>query len=308
MNFDHYSLGASLYVPAVHESLLAVGNGIKYSNLRSVIFCTEDSITAEQVPEALNSLARVLPQLKKSAGPMRFIRVRNPHILGRVLTLDGIENIHGFVIPKVTADNINQYLSQLTIRDPYMIMPTLETREVFDLGEMIRLREILMGNSVQKRIFSIRIGGNDLLNCLGLRRSPMQTIYQTALGQLITTLCGTFKPYGFNLTAPVFEGLNHEQTLKDEVAQDLQYGLFGKTAIHPNQIDLIESAYKVRMEELEMAEAIVEPNAPAVFKMNDTMCEPATHRQWAMSILRRADIYGVIGEQVRIKLALASAR
>ncbi|MDU2023758.1 MAG: HpcH/HpaI aldolase/citrate lyase family protein, partial [Leclercia adecarboxylata] len=35
----------------------------------------------------------------------------------------------------------------------------------------------------------------------------------------------------------------------------------------------------------------------AVFKSQGAMCEPATHRRWAASILERARIYGMIPEQ-----------
>ena len=40
----HKSMGASLYVPANHKSLLQVANGEKLPQARSLIFCTEDSV------------------------------------------------------------------------------------------------------------------------------------------------------------------------------------------------------------------------------------------------------------------------
>ena len=56
---------------------------------------------------------------------------------------------------------------------------------------------------------------------------------------------------------------------------------------------MIEQAFKVQPADLEEAQAIVKPDAPAVFKMNERMCEPTTHRAWAMDILNRATIYGI---------------
>ena len=38
---------------------------------------------------------------------------------------------------------------------------------------------------------------------------------------------------------------------------------------------------------------IVSDVAPAVFKHNDAMCEPATHYKWAVNILERAKWHGV---------------
>jgi hypothetical protein len=41
---DAYRLGGSLYVPATHRDVLNIANGLKWPELRSVIFCTEDAI------------------------------------------------------------------------------------------------------------------------------------------------------------------------------------------------------------------------------------------------------------------------
>jgi len=72
-------------------------------------------------------------------------------------------------------------------------------------------------------------------------------------------------------------------------------GLFGKTAIHPNQIPVIEAGFRVSPKDLEEAKRILMPDAAAVFKMNGRMCEPTTHTKWAQAIVERAGIYGVKG-------------
>ena len=43
------------------------------------------------------------------------------------------------------------------------------------------------------------IGGNDLLNLLGLRRQRGHTLYETPLGAVIARLVTTFKPHGFRV-------------------------------------------------------------------------------------------------------------
>jgi citrate lyase beta subunit len=142
-------------------------------------------------------------------------------------------------------------------------------------------------------VLAVRIGGNDLLNLLGVRRSSHRTIYETAVGPTIAMLAGTFLPYGLPLTAPVFEGLAHPEVLLEEVERDLAHGLVGKTAVHPAQVSLIESAYAVRAEELEMTDQLLDPQGPAVFRMHDAMCEEATHVRWAESVRARARLFGV---------------
>ena len=210
MKKTQFDLGASLYVPATYEppTLVAIGNGEKYPLLRSLIYCTEDSVRADELSAALNNLRKALPDLNDMQRPMRFIRVRSPHVLGRCLATRGIEKIDGFVLPKLTADNLLQYVNQLGDGSPFSLMPTLETKEVFDYREMNKLRRMLQKNSrLRERILCLRIGGNDLLNCLGVRRDPRRTIYQTPVGDVIARLAGEFIPHGFGLTAPVFESM-----------------------------------------------------------------------------------------------------
>ncbi|WP_375767277.1 HpcH/HpaI aldolase/citrate lyase family protein [Archangium gephyra] len=287
-------LGASLYVPASRCDLLAIANGLRHPELRSVIFCTEDSIRADDLERALEQLATVLPRFGPRPHTRRFIRVRNADVLRRILPMPGIERIDGFVLPKVTRHNLPEYLTELE-GTRFLVMPTLETAEAFDQVEMRHLQRLLMAETIRPRILALRIGGNDLLNLLGVRRSPRRTIYDTAVGPTIAMLAGTFRPHGLPLTAPVFEGLAHPEVLLEEVERDLAHGLFGKTAVHPDQVSLIESAYAVSPEELEMAERVLAEGAPAVFRMHDTMCEEATHARWAEMIRARAELYGLTG-------------
>lgn len=291
---NHLQLGASLYVPALSHNLVDIANG-KNFQLRSVIFCTEDSIHLEQVEKAIDNLKAALPNFR-TVPILRFIRVRNFYVMERLLSSEGIKNIDGFVIPKATRKNLSEYINLLGDYAPYVLMPTLETHEVFDATEMKKLRNFLSSDTIRPRILSLRIGGNDLLNLLSLRRSCNGTIYDSPLREIISILVRTFKPYGFNLTAPVFEGLSHPDVLRAEVELDLAYGLFGKTAIHPEQVAVIESAYAVKEEELKMAFKVLSDDAPALFRMNDTMCELATHRRWAGMVVERYKLYGIVGK------------
>ena len=97
----------------------------------------------------------------------------------------------------------------------------------------------------------------------------------------VARLTTTFLPYGFALSAPVFEHFDDPEPLGREIKADLNHGLTGKTSVHPDQVPLIEGHYRVHPEDLEVARQILRPNAPGVFKLRQSMCEPATHRSWA---------------------------
>lgn len=284
-------MGASLYVPACHKDLLAIANGEKLSNVRSLILCTEDAVSDRDLSYALFNLALTLANMHRDVAAQRFVRVRNPEVMGKILAMPDSEKLTGFVLPKATRYNFDAYFKQVR-NTSFMLMPTLETAEVFNDWEMRHFRKVLEAPDVRSHILALRIGGNDLLALLGLRRPRDMTIYKTPLGPIISRLVTTFRPYGFVLTAPVCEHLDNPELLEQEVKEDLVHGMVGKTAIHPSQISLIESHYRVHPNDIEAARAILEADSPAVFKMHNSMCEVTTHRAWAEATMTREQVFG----------------
>lgn len=285
------ALGATLYLPGTRQQLAPIALGQRYDKLRSAVICLEDSIRPDEVPAAMTNVAGLLEALPgDGSGPMLFIRPRDPAMLEALLRLEGIDRVEGFVIPKATADSLPDYLA-CPLLDRHRLMPTLETREIFDPAEVRRLRDQLL--AIQPRVLAIRIGGNDLLQTLGARRSTVRTLYEGPLAATVAGLAAAFAPYGFFLSAPVFEHFESEALLREEVERDIEHGLLTKTVIHPGQIAIVEAAYAVSRGELAEARAILAPDSPAVFAVSGSMCEPATHRLWALTIVRRAEIFGV---------------
>jgi len=289
---EYLQLGASLYVPATRLDLPGIANGERLGPLRSVIFCVEDAVASGHLSQAMQHLRQLLAALQPSK-TRRFIRVRNPQVLAELLEMPGINMIDGFVLPKVTCGNLQAYLDHFSASSRHWLMPTLESPEVFDPQEMRRLRDALERSPVRDRILALRIGGNDLLNLLRLRRSPGSTVYETPLRHVIARLATIFVPADFQLSAPVFDCLNDEATLLREIVHDLQHGLYSKSAVHPEQVRWIESAYAVSRQDLNVAESILSESAPAVFRMHDLMCEPATHHAWARIVVARSKLFGV---------------
>ncbi|HET8700721.1 MAG TPA: HpcH/HpaI aldolase/citrate lyase family protein [Nitrococcus sp.] len=289
----HYmGLGATLYMPATRADLVPLLNQEKLPGLRSLVVCTEDTVPEREVGAALGNLDATLEQLAP-APLMRFVRPRNSKVLHEIVRMPGIGAIDGLVLPKVDETNIFTY-AEAAAKVPWLtLMPTIETEVAFDRGRLERLRALLaqLGNPV----LCVRIGGNDLLQLLGLKRPKHMMIYDTPLRTVINDMIVVFRPAGYELSSPVFEHLDHWQTLRREVEMDIVYGLWSKTAIHPTQVGMIEAAYRVSEGEYAMAEKILAENAPAVFKMNGQMCEPTTHRGWATRIRKRAELYGVHG-------------
>lgn len=290
-----FALGATLYMPATRLDLLDVVMRRKLTQLRSLVVCLEDAVAEVDVTEALLNLKSLLKGInaqggRPANGPLVFVRPRSHAMAAQLNDWSLIDNVDGFVAPKLNMASLGAWERAIT-RPGLMLMPTLETADVYDPAAMVELREALAG-PLQERIIALRIGGNDLMGCLGVRRSPAMTLYQSPMSYVIPMLCGVMGQR-FALTAPVFERMDNLALLEEELALDIAHGLVGKTAIHPCQIDTIHRALRVSVEDLNAARLILSENAAAVFKHDGAMCEPATHWRWARNIVARAEWHGV---------------
>ncbi|AYQ41716.1 citrate lyase [Burkholderia aenigmatica] len=291
-----FALGATLYMPATRSDILDVVFGTRIPELRSLVVCLEDAVAAIDVESALANLQSLLMDIdarggRVESGPLLFVRPRDAAMAAVLSDWPLMKHVDGFVVPKLTLRSLSAWENAVSHPDLYL-MPTLETADVYDPVAMVELGQALKAN-LNQRIIALRIGGNDLMGCLGLRRNPATTLYSTPLGYVIPMLAGIMGAQGFALTAPVFEQLATPHLLKEELELDIAHGLVGKTAIHPSQIRIIQEALRVSLDDFNCAKLIVNDAAPAVFKHNDAMCEPATHHKWAVNILERAKWHGV---------------
>ncbi|MBD8491932.1 HpcH/HpaI aldolase/citrate lyase family protein [Pseudomonas syringae] len=295
--FSPYALGATLYMPATRDDILEVVVAQRIPELRSLVVCLEDAVAPVDVDTALANLRHVLLRIeayggRPEGGPLLFVRPRDEHMARVLNDWPLMKHVDGFVVPKLSLGNLRHW-EQAVTNPALALMPTLETPEVFNPVAMVELGQALKA-TLDQRIIALRIGGNDLMGCLGLRRTPAMTLYGTPMGYVIPMLAGVMGSQGFALTAPVFEQLATPQILDQELALDISHGLVGKTAIHPSQITIIQNALRVSLDDMNSARMILNSAAAAVFKYNDAMCEPATHYKWATHIMERAKWHGVL--------------
>ena len=168
-NINYFQLGASLYTPATHKNLThTVQNGI--SPAKSVVICTEDAVKESDLDYAIENLFLALSQVEqhKLTSNKLFIRPRNPDILQLILSHPKIALVDGFVLPKFDYRNIAVYSQIMQEHNHFMFMPTLETEEVFNQYQMHILADKL--EKIRNQIICLRIGANDLLNLIGLKK------------------------------------------------------------------------------------------------------------------------------------------
>ncbi|GEN28197.1 hypothetical protein HVA01_18430 [Halovibrio variabilis] len=283
MATPHYGqLGASLYVPATHKSLdqiLAVG----CHDARSIILCTEDAVAPDAVTWAVQRLIKALKTAPAKVPFLRFVRPRNPFVLRQLLeSSDAVARIDGVVIPKFDDTTMPAWCDVLDRNKQLAIMPTLETPALFREDSAIATLKAVqaLGNPV----IALRIGANDLLGAIGLKRQPGQTIYDTPLRSTIERLITIFRPAGFELSAPVCDLIGEPSTLSREVALDIAWGFYAKTCVHPAQVALVEEHFTQAMARQQPQAHALLNSTEAVFQDSGQMLEATCHTHWAKRV------------------------
>ncbi len=289
-DFSSYTLGATLYMPIVNDRVPAFLRGEVNFPAPSVVLCLEDALAENDVARGIATLKALLKNYPSGTGTRVFVRPRNLEMGLQLAEFVGIEKIDGFVAPKIVPETAAAWMD-LAEQTDLRIMPTVESAQFFDPGRITALREILDDHD-KRRIAAIRLGGNDLLGTMALRRHSGITSWEGPLAWVLSMASSMLISAGYPVAAPVFDIITDVATLRREVAQDVAAGFISKTAIHPTQVSHIMDAFRVTSAEIDQARAILENRVSAVFQIGGVMCEPSTHLAWAQRIVSRSEIFG----------------
>ncbi|MGY9047050.1 hypothetical protein P775_13845 [Puniceibacterium antarcticum] len=289
-DFSSYGLGATLYMPITHHRVPALLRGEVDFPSPSVVLCLEDALAEDDVARGIATLKALLKNGPVTAKTRVFVRPRNLEMGLQLGEFDGIEKIEGFVAPKILPETASAWMNLAKATD-LRIMPTVESAQFFDPGRITALKEVLDEHD-KRRIAAIRLGGNDLLAAMAVRRQAGITAWEGPLAWVLSMASSMLISAGYPVAAPVFDIITDIDTLKREVTQDVAAGFVSKTAIHPAQVGHIMQAFRVSDTEVMQARAILDDHASAVFQIGGVMCEPSTHRAWAQRILARRDVFG----------------
>jgi citrate lyase beta subunit len=248
---------------------------------------TEDAI--DNLEQGLKAIKELLLRYEKKE-LLIFIRPKNIETLQELLFYDGILNIDGFILPKFSLQNAQEYLD---ILEPFtfFIMPSIEGKELFNHTELNQLKEILLKSKLDIQL--IRFGLEDMLRQLSMTRSCKTSPFDIgATSQILGNFIATFKSAGFIISGGVFPCFKDDEGFTQDIKRDLKEGLFSKTIIHPNHIELVNELYKVTQEEFNDAMEIFQSDE-VVFAQKEKMAEVITALPYAKEIILRAEVYGI---------------
>ncbi len=315
----HYGIGALLYTPANLESIAPSLVENRFPTPFSLALCLEDTIGDGHVNDAIATLVHTLQTLKTmSAGqtfymPKLYIRVRTAqqildiwHQLGHAKDL-----VDGWIAPKFTPEDAQGYVANIQFLNnsqekPSYFMPILESPAMIHLQKrhdfLYRIHDALA--PINPLVASIRVGGNDLCHCFGIRRNPTNSIHQIPVISNIFADIITVFSQDYLISGPVWEyfsGDNWDTGLVAELTADRLAGFVGKTVIYPNQIPLVNQAFQVSQTDFADACAILnwDPSNPKMVwgsQDHHRMNEYKTHHNWANHTLLLAQTYGILPE------------
>ncbi|MEA3372012.1 MAG: HpcH/HpaI aldolase/citrate lyase family protein [Campylobacterota bacterium] len=287
---NYIELGATLFVPATHKGLTAIVLKNKYPELKSLLIDTEDGINEDSLESGYDAIKELLRSYERKKFFV-FIRPRNLEVLAKILTFENIKSIDGFILPKFSLENGEEYFKLLQ-KSNFLVMPSIEGEELFNHESLHKLKDILLKH--KEKIILLRFGLEDMLRQLKMKRSCDETLFDlSATSYVLGSFISIFKSAGFAVSGGVYPCFKDEAGFVKDVKRDIKEGLFSKTIIHPNQIKITNDLYRVSKKEFEEASEICKQTL-AVFRQNDKMAEVVTMQPHAQEIILRAEVYGLL--------------
>lgn len=314
---QYYNVGPLLYCPANRETIVSSITRQKLGEKFSLALCLEDTINDSCVEKAERCLVSSIRQIAHAAGcssfylPKIFIRVRYPGQILKLLGMfgDSARIISGFIVPKFCMENADSYIQTMIkvnecSKKPLYMMPIFESASMVDLRNrydvLYALKDKL--SKIEQLVLNIRVGGNDFCHLFGFRRHADESIHK--IRPISNIFADIITAYGMDyvISGPVWEyysGSSWKTGLLQEISDDRLCGFIGKTVIHPNQIAVINDAYRVPQKDYADARRILnwDTSSDSFVSANidrERMDEYKTHGNWAKQVLWMADAYGIV--------------
>lgn len=277
-----------LYVPAVNARALAKCRTI---DADVIVIDLEDSVAPADKPAAREAAVRSVAEggFGHRELVVRINALDTPWGRGDLLAVAAARPA-ALLVPKVQRPGdvmfAAQDLSRAEVPETVRLWAMVETpAAVLSVGDIARTAA-----DPASRLDVLVIGTNDLAADLRVRVGPGR---ETLLVWLAACVAAA-RCHGLDVIDGVFNGLDDPQGLASEAAQGRDYGMDGKTCIHPGQIAACNAAFAPSAGEVAMARRITDafdsPEAASVNVMRiDGRMVERLHAEAARRVLALAE-------------------
>ncbi|MCS6801978.1 MAG: CoA ester lyase [Chloroflexota bacterium] len=252
-------------IPPIRSWLYAPGNNAKLlerapqSEADAVIFDLEDSVPRGEKERARAMVAEAVAARAGSGGPLVFVRVNHPETglteaEVRAVVRPGLAGIR---VPKMeSARSVRLVADWVSDAEAAAGLPAGSVKLVLGIESAVgvwRAAEIAEADS---RVLALAFGAVDFAADIDARpESPdgRELLYAKSRLVLASRVAGVRAPVD-----SVYPRLDDEAGLERDTRAGRALGFFGKSAIHPRQLPIINRVYTPSDAELEAAHAIVE--------------------------------------------------
>ncbi len=241
-----------LYVPGNSPSMIQ--NASVYG-ADAILLDLEDS-----VPLSEKDAARELVKMA-----LLHLDFEEIEVTVRINPLDthfGVDDLAAVVLPRLDAMRLPKVSYPEDVKRLSNILDTLEEERDIEHGKVhihpmietaIGVENAYQIATASDRVDAITIGGQDLTTDMGVTKTKEGDELLYARMRIVMAA----KAAGIDALDTVYADINDLEGLKEETIMVKRLGFTGKAAIHPNQIDVINSVFLPLDEEVEEAVSIV---------------------------------------------------
>lgn len=281
-----------LYAPGNNPELLEKVFGV---GADAVILDLEDAVPAAEKEHARGLVARAIEQRAGQTGPAAWVRL-NAESTG--LTEDEVKavvqpGLAGVRLPKVEGvDEVERLEGWLQIAEAHAGTPVGSVQVVCSLESAKGIWLAADIATASTRVVALGFGAADFARDLGLQvgAAETETLYARSRMVLASRLAGLRPP-----VESVYSRLKDDAGLEASTRASRALGFFGRAAIHPSQVAIINRVFTPGEDEVRWARSVLEA-AQAASDRGTGALQLGTGEFIDRAILRRAeDILSLAG-------------
>lgn len=226
-------------------------------NADALVLDLEDSIPRNKKEEARELITEALKHVSKSDCPI-YIRVNaDKEFLYKDIEKSVVKGVTGIVLPKVESSNdvltLEKWITELEKEkslneNSVTISILIETAKGF-----LNMEEIAQSST---RIESISLGMEDLAEDMGFVINENTNSTLNYMRMKLVTVAKAYNILPLGLTGSIANFTNLEK-LKEDAQAAFELGFVGSSCIHPNQVEILNTAFNYTDQEVKEAEEII---------------------------------------------------